>query len=84
MIPSLTYPLRQYMSRLNVSSWVPYFIQGLTVNTSIANDKSMVYVQSIMACWSRFACPDCLWDCCLNTSLDAPESSQCTTDYAPY
>jgi hypothetical protein len=56
----------------------------LTVNTSAANAKSMDFVQSIVACWSRFACPGCLWGYCHNTSLDPADSSQYTTHYTSY
>jgi hypothetical protein len=44
----------------------------------------MVFVQSIVACCFRFACPGCLWDYCLSTTLDRAESRQYTTHYAPY
>ena len=54
------------------------------VSTSAANAKSMGYVQSIVACWSRIACPACLRDYHLDISLDSPESGQYTTHYVQY
>ena len=54
------------------------------MSTSVANAKGMGYIQSIVACWSRIACPVCLWDYYLNISLDTPEYSQYTNHYTPY
>ena len=53
------------------------------MSTSAANTKSMVYVPSVVACWSRFVCSACHCDYCHNIGLGSPKYSQYITLHAP-
>jgi hypothetical protein len=83
-MPGVTRAPSQWLPPSRVSSSVPWFVQFLIINTSLANTASMVIVQSIAVCWTFSTRDVCRCDQWHDSSKNSTGSSQYAVHNASY